>query len=113
MQGLLTCGGQGHRSPAGGSGPVPGSSRTSPTRCGTRLVAADPDQAAPGEQRVLPWDTLGAERRWTRAGAAGPGRGRWTRGGAEEGVGVGRERKWEEETAEQSSGSLKARVGRR
>lgn len=80
MQGLLTCGGQGRRSPAGGSRPAPGSSRTSPARCGTRLVAADPDQRAapPGEQRVVPWDTLGPR-------GAGPGRGggRGVRGGRE------------------------------
>lgn len=78
--GLLTCGGRSRRSPAGDSPPAPGSSRTSPALCGTRLGAADPTQIAapPEEQKVVPWDTLGL-----RGARQGQGRG-------EPGSGVGR-----------------------
>lgn len=94
----LTCDGQGHRSPEGGSQLAPGSSQTSPALCGTRLAAADPIQRAapPKEQRVVPWDTLGP--RVTRSG--------W---GQRAGGGAVRRRR----RAEQSSGSLKSRVGRK
>lgn len=94
--GSLTCGGQGHRSPEGGSRLAPGSSRTSPALCGTRLVAADPTRkAAPPE---------GRGRCVGHRGPRGP-----DRVGAEEsqrGQGAG-------EQQSQASGSLKTRVGRR
>lgn len=46
----LTCGGQGHRNPEGGSQLAPGSSQTSLVLCGTPPVAEDPVQrAAPPE----------------------------------------------------------------
>lgn len=58
----LTCGGQGHRNPKGGSQLAPGSSQTSLALCGTPPAAEDPVQrAAPpeGQRVVVPWDTLG------------------------------------------------------
>lgn len=43
---LSACGGQGPRSPEGGSRPAPGSSRTSPALCGTPLWAVGPARRA-------------------------------------------------------------------
>lgn len=66
-RGSLTCGGQGHRSPEGGSQLALGSSRTSPALCGTHLAAADPTQkAAPPEGRG--WCMGHTEPRGTRQG---------------------------------------------
>lgn len=70
MWGSLTCGGQGHRSPTGGSRLAPGSSQTSPALCGTRLSAADPGRrAAPPEEQRWCHGTRGATGHQPRVGA--------------------------------------------
>lgn len=70
---LSACGGQGHKSPGGGSQPAPGSSRTSPAPCGIPLGDADPAQRA-----APPSDTGQPAARSSRGSAGLPGTPLWS-----------------------------------